>query len=447
MNKKIITLIAIVMMAYAVPASATIINIPDDYLTIQEGIDSSADGDTILVQPGTYVENINFNGHNITLGSLFLTTGDISYVWQTIIDGDDAGVVVTFENGEDNRSCIMGFIIQNGYNYSGSGGGIFCNYSSPIIRNNIIQYNYAYSFNAKGGGILCFSSDAVLSGNTIRYNTANSILAYGGGIYSENSNLTITNNTIWSNFAEMGAGIYCRESNPELYNNTITRNWSDVGAGIYCDNNSMLLMTNSIIWGNNSWPEGSEIFLDDSVGSQISFCSIQYAIWPGEGNISEDPLFLFRNDDFHLMSTECGDPYDSPCIDTGSPALIDSLLNCNWGLGTILSDMGAYGGGDSAMVGIGDYELLTPKHLALLQNYPNPFNAGTTIKFDLPYDSHVIIDIYDILGRRTLRLLNEYRYAGRNYVTWESGDYPSGVYFVRLEAGERSENIKMVLLK
>ncbi len=109
--------------------------------------------------------------------------------------------------------------------------------------------------------------------------------------------------------------------------------------------------------------------------------------------------------------------------------------------------MGAYGGGDSAMVGIGDYELLTPKHLALLQNYPNPFNAGTTIKFDLPYDSHVIIDIYDILGRRTLRLLNEYRYAGRNYVTWESGDYPSGVYFVRLEAGERSENIKMVLLK
>ena len=58
--------------------SATVINIPADYATIQAGIDASSDGDTVLVQPGTYVENINFNGHNVVLGSLFLTTGDTS---------------------------------------------------------------------------------------------------------------------------------------------------------------------------------------------------------------------------------------------------------------------------------------------------------------------------------------------------------------------------------
>jgi len=47
-----------------VNASATIINVPDDYETIHAGIDASSDGDTALVQPGTYVLKINFNGHN-----------------------------------------------------------------------------------------------------------------------------------------------------------------------------------------------------------------------------------------------------------------------------------------------------------------------------------------------------------------------------------------------
>ena len=97
-----------------VSASATIINVPDDYPTIQQGIDASTDGDTVLVQPGTYVENVNFNGHNIVLGSLFLTTGDTPCISQTIVDGNDNGSVVTFENGEDTTAMIAGFTISNG---------------------------------------------------------------------------------------------------------------------------------------------------------------------------------------------------------------------------------------------------------------------------------------------------------------------------------------------
>ena len=58
----------------------------------------SSDGDTILVQPGTYVENIDFSGRNIVLGSLFLTTGDTTYIAQTIIDGDSSGSVVTIRS-------------------------------------------------------------------------------------------------------------------------------------------------------------------------------------------------------------------------------------------------------------------------------------------------------------------------------------------------------------
>ena len=73
---RILYFAAIIILGYAHSGSSTIINIPADYPSIQQGIDAGNNGDTVLVQPGTYYENINFNGHNVTLASLFLTTGD-----------------------------------------------------------------------------------------------------------------------------------------------------------------------------------------------------------------------------------------------------------------------------------------------------------------------------------------------------------------------------------
>jgi hypothetical protein len=128
-----------------------IINIPADFPTIQQGIDSSISGDTILVQPGTYTENINFSGKNIIVASLFLTTQDTSYIDSTIIDGGSAGSVVTIESGEDSTAVITGFTIQNGnYIY---GGGVYCDSTQPIIEYNIIRSNYADAWYA-GGGIM-----------------------------------------------------------------------------------------------------------------------------------------------------------------------------------------------------------------------------------------------------------------------------------------------------
>ena len=61
---------------------------------------------------------INYNGKLITVGSLFLTTQDTTYISQTIIDGNQNGSVVKFENGEDLTSVLCGFTITNG-NYDG----------------------------------------------------------------------------------------------------------------------------------------------------------------------------------------------------------------------------------------------------------------------------------------------------------------------------------------
>ena len=69
------------------PVLAGTITVPGDYSTIQEAINAAANGDTILISPGIYYENLIFSENKVvTLASLFLTTGDHQYIESTIID-------------------------------------------------------------------------------------------------------------------------------------------------------------------------------------------------------------------------------------------------------------------------------------------------------------------------------------------------------------------------
>jgi predicted outer membrane repeat protein len=118
-------------------AGGRIVYVPDDYPTIQEGIDCARAGDTVLVEDGHYYERIDFRGKEILLASQFVIDSDPSHIDSTIIDGDtsvlalsDTGSVVIFVSGEDSTSILRGFTIQKGigtlnqYNDL-QGGGIF----------------------------------------------------------------------------------------------------------------------------------------------------------------------------------------------------------------------------------------------------------------------------------------------------------------------------------
>ena len=192
--KRLFIFLVILLALETVTGWGTIINVPADYPTIQAGIDASADGDTVLVQPAIYRENINFNGHNIVVGSLFVTNQDTSSITSTIIEGELAGCTVVFNHGEDNRSAIIGFTISHARRVDG--GGILSRNSSPRITWNIIKQNIT---NWVGGGILCDSSGAEISFNTI---SGNAGYACGGGIWCSSSHTLIAHNLIYNNTAD-----------------------------------------------------------------------------------------------------------------------------------------------------------------------------------------------------------------------------------------------------
>ena len=382
-----------------------IVNIPADYPTIQAGINASFDGDTVLVQPGTYVENVNFNGHNVVLGSLFLTTGDTSYISSTIIDGNSSNWVVSFGNEEDSTTVITGFTIQNGYApYGGGivcgpssptiinniitgnsasmiGGGIYCDNSSPTIINNIISGNQCSEGHKKGGGIAVLSSYAIIINNTISDNVAG---GSGGGIYCENyqlqndstvisnntitgnsgydgggiwlrANATVNNNTVSGNQASAefgdGGGIYSGSStSPSFGHNTISGNSAAWGGGMYCGSDTGTAIINNTITGNSASIKGGGLYCGSSSNSTITntiFWNNSAPIGPEIYIAGGSPVITYCDIQGGWEgegNIDCNPQFCYP--DTGNYYLNQS--SCCVGAGQGGADIGAYGVGCGA---------------------------------------------------------------------------------------------------
>jgi hypothetical protein len=84
---------------------------------------------------------------------------------------------------------------------------------------------------------------------------------------------------------------------------------------------------------------------------------------------------------------------------------------------------------------------------SLYQNYPNPFNPSTLIKYSILNPGMVTLTIYDALGKEITQLVNEEQPTGVYEISWNASNFPSGIYFCRIQSGSFIQTNKMVLIK
>ena len=186
-----------------------------DFTEIQAAVDSASNGDTVLVYPGRYFENVILDHKNIVLGSLTLTTGNQQFIKQTIVDGNKIGRCIKIFQCESSVE-ICGFTITNGKASGGGndqGGGVRIFYSIAKVIHCVVDSNLATAY---GGGIGCQDSEVFLSGVTIKDNHS---YYRGGGLMSLMDTIvfdTVHRCNIYMNYAARGTDI-CKNGDKSLH--------------------------------------------------------------------------------------------------------------------------------------------------------------------------------------------------------------------------------------
>jgi hypothetical protein len=446
LNRFIIALVFGIALMFCGPANAaTRIIYPDgsgEWPYIQAAIDSSADGDTVLLADGTFSgsgnKDIRYYGKKIILSSQSgIREACIIDVQGEFNERAERGFI--FDNNEDTLCILRNITVINGSadalcpqcegggiwirnesspkivnvalrdNYALDGGGIMvegdCN---PIIRNCVFVNDSAVG----GGGLMCLDNTSIIVSHCVFYQ--NSAGMRGGAVTLEGlCDVTLENCTITNNSSPDGSGIAAWDSRYTVINSIISFN--DSGASVFANDDTSYTFEYSDIYGN----EG---------GDWIPMISSQLGV---DGNISGNPAYFdTANANYRIRSF-------SPCVDAGDP-------NSPYDPDGSRADMGAL---YYDHLGSIDDQAGVPSQFGLIQNYPNPFNAQTIIKFNLPEASDIIIDIYNIAGQKIEAITDDLQPAGYHQIIWDASSVASGVYFARLKAADYSATARMVLLK
>jgi hypothetical protein len=276
------------------------------YDRIQDAIVDAADGDVVLVQPGTHYERLDFHGKGIHIVS---EAGAAA----TILDGSAEGSVVEMRAMEPETAILEGFTLTNGQGTEAHGGGIFVENADGVIQHNVFV------------------------GNTARI---------GGGVYLRHGSATVRNNLILNNHAEEGGGgLTCTNCKGRVEFNTFVENTARDGAlAEWFFEPQGDLIANVVVHEVDDPPEWAIRLMEPKgytfeVSHNLMWPEVPWvqedspwaAEWPGDdAAIYEDPMFVdAAAGDYRLQA-------GSPAVDSGPAEVLDADGSA--------ADRGAFGG-------------------------------------------------------------------------------------------------------
>ncbi len=398
----------------------SVIRVPDDYPTIQSAIDAASHDGTVVVSDGVYTgagnKNLDFRGKLIKVMS---QDGPDN----CIIDCEGSGRGFYFFNNEYRTSKLQGFTIRNGGGYITYGTGIYIINSSPSIWDCIITGNDAGTYgggiyveqNASplisdceitdntatyGGGVYCKTNSQPIISNCVIYN--NTAAEDGGGLYAQiNSDVQFQNCIMFGNISNYGAAIFSGSSILNVYSCTITDNTAIIsGGGYYCTVGISPEITQSILWGD----------LPDEIAGPgtpgVFFCDVEttLAVYPGEGNLNTNPLFINGpRGNYYLSQVAAGQVSESPCVNAGQNDANNYFITLPYGyvfmnqLTTRTDELNDYGIVDLGYHYFTD-TFVTPTPSAT----PIPIPSSSPMGISFLLISISILIILVSMGRRTL---------------------------------------------
>lgn len=249
--------------------------------------------------------------------------------------------------------------------------------------------------------------------------------------------------TVNSNFRR---GMHLRRNSQNKIDNALILGW---GTGILFDGTKTISGVGTTNYVRNSIIAGSTKTVD-TTGSNGSFAPVTYFTGAG-GRVLSTSASALLTDPFNLTAPNFVPQTGSPALTGASTPPADGFFDAG------ATYVGAFGTTDWTA---GWAKWVTPQYItsvdekviaangyALAQNYPNPFNPSTMIKFSVPVQSGVKLEVFDQLGRSVAVLLNETVQAGDHSVDFTASGLSSGIYVYRLTAGNISLSKKLSVLK
>jgi M6 family metalloprotease-like protein len=390
---------------------------------------------------------------------IVINDGSVFTIHGTIIADASEGEQIIFrsDNGwqgmkilsSDNDNQIINCRFTDSYR-----GALEISNSRVNVEQSVFYNNSSLG---TGGAFEISHSDEVTLHNNIVSN--NSSTQSSGPINLINSSPIISNNIIVNNDGNLaGAMIIRTDSNPLVINNTIANNSSD---------NSLIFVfqANATIMNSILQHDGEVI---TEVGSNIDITySLVSGGYEGTGNIDSDPLFSSPSggsgSEYDGTSALWYLQEDSPCIDAGNPDPeyndIEDPENPGYALwpamGTIINDMGAYGGLGFDHSVSADDEVISVQTTSSIKAYPNPFNPETNIALSLGEQDHskpISLKIYNVRGQLVRTLIDNKTVTAEHNVVWNGMDQrgrsvSSGIYLITLDAATTRSMQKIMLLK